>query len=103
MPKDSEITRTVNFLSNQWALDGLTRSLEAHGVVSLDFKSCARCLARVYEKDCNDWEVRGKAELTAVLNNFQRIEDRDLLLLQEPVLSKILGLCVLDLCRMWLQ
>jgi hypothetical protein len=91
MPKDSELSRTVLNLSNLWGMDRLTRSLEAHGVINLDFKSCARCLAQVYEKGSDDWEDRGREELSVVLSNFQRVENRDLLRLQEPVLCKILG------------
>ena len=66
--------------------------LEAHGLVHLSAKSCVRCLVNVYNKyKFDDWEAHAQKELDLVLGNFQLMENRDLLLLPEPVMANVLG------------
>ena len=62
-------------------MEAIKKGLEAHGIVHLSVKSCARCLANMYNKNSSDdWAVRAHKELELVLVNFQSLEESDLLL-----------------------
>ena len=62
-------------------MEAIKKGLEAHGIVHLSVKSCARCLANMYNKNSSDdWAARAHKELELVLVNFQSLEESDLLL-----------------------